>query len=169
MGSGGRLHSATDVIASLLRQLCLSFRIVPRRLKQLRERSDRGSSAQLELDDMLEALRETSRDIDQPIVIVVDGLDDCNMREQKDFIKILVGLKETSWKSLVTSRFEQDLLSKACQGCSQFSIKDDNVENDIRNFVESALRGNEPVDNMLSDEAFRLEVIETLTSRAHGM
>ncbi|KAF6228937.1 hypothetical protein HO133_007049 [Letharia lupina] len=118
---------------------------------------------------MLEALRETSREIDQPIMIVTDGLDECNMNERKDFIKVLTGLKKTSWKSLVTSRFDQDVLSQACDGCFQFSIKDENVEDDIRNFVDSALRGNEPVDNMLSDRAFRLEVIETLTSRAHGI
>lgn len=127
------------------------------------------SNTLLELDDMLEALRETSREIDQPIMIVTDGLDECNMNERKDFIKILTGLKKTSWKSLVTSRFDQDVLSQAYDGCSEFSIKDENVEDDIRVFVDSALRGNEPVDNMLSDRAFRSEVIETLTSRAHGM
>lgn len=93
MSSGAGLHSATDVTASLLRQLCLSFHIVPGRLKQLYDRSDREPNIRLELDDMLEALRETSRDIDQPIMIVMDGLDGCNMREQKEFVKLLTGLK----------------------------------------------------------------------------
>ena len=118
---------------------------------------------------MLEALRETSREIDQPIIIVTDGLDECNMNERKDFIRVLTGLKKTSWSSWVTSRFDRDVLSQACDGCFQFSIKDENVEDDIRNFVDSALRGNESVDNMLSGRAFGLEVIETLTSRARGM
>ena len=169
MGSGGRVHSATDLTASLLRQLCLPFHIAPRRLIQLYERSDHKTNMRLELDDMLEALRETSRDIDQPVIVVIDGLDECNMLEQKDFIKVLTGLKETSWKSLVTSRFDHDIVTKACEGCTHFSITDDNVANDIRIFVESVLRGNEPVDNMLSDQTFRSEVIETLTSRAQGM
>ena len=165
MGSGGRLHSATDVVASLLRQLCLSFHMVTRRLKQLYKRSDHETNVWLELNDMLKALRETSQDINQPIVIVIDGLDG----EQKDFIKILTCLKETSWKILVTSRFEQDIVSKACKGCLQFSIKDDdNVRNDIRNFVDSALRGNEPVENLLSDGEFRSEVIKTLIHHAHS-
>ena len=142
---------------------------MPRRLRRLYEQSDREPNTRLELDDLLEALRETSQDIDQPIVIVMDGLEECNVREQKDFVKVLTGLKETSWKSLVTSRFEQEISSKACKGCLQFSINDDDVKNDIRNFVDCALRGNEPVDNMLSDPALRLQVIETLTYRAHGM
>ena len=141
---------------------------MPRRLEQLYERSHQELKVQLELDVMLEALRETSRDIKQPIVIVIDGLDECNVCEQKDFTRILTSLKETSWKCLVTSRFEQDILSKACKDCSQFSIKEDNVENDIRNFVDSALRWNEPVDSMLSDQTLGLQVIKTLTLRAHG-
>jgi hypothetical protein len=168
MSSGGKLHSATDVAASLLRQLCLQFHIVPERLRQLYEQSGRESNAPLELEDMLEALIEASRGIDQPVMIVLDALDECNMREQKEFVKVLSSLKETSWKSLVTSRLDQDILSRAYDGCYQFSIKDDNVENDIRNFVDTAVRGNEPVGTMLRDRDLRLEVTETLTSRARG-
>lgn len=169
MGGGGRPYSATDVVASLLRQLCLSYNIVPRRLERLYERSDRKSSIQLELDDLLEAMRETSRDIREPVIIVMDGFDECNVREPKDFVKVFIGLEQTSWKFLITSRSGQDLLPRSNKCCSQLSITDDTVENDIGNFVDSALRWNEPVDNLLSDRAFRLEVIETLTHRAHGM
>ena len=169
MSGGGRPHSATNVIASILRQICLSFTIVPRRLKQLYGQSDREANIHLELDDVLEALRETSRNVDQPIFIVVDGLDDCNMREPKDFTKFFTGLKETSWKSLITSRFDQDIMSKVCKACSKDSIKDENVENDIRYFMDLALKGNEPVDNLLGVQTLRVEIIETLTSKAHGM
>lgn len=88
---------------------------------------------------MLEAMRETSRDIDQPMAIVLDGLDECNMRQQKDFMKVFTGLKETSWKFLITSRFDQDIFLKVCRDCSQYSIAEDDLENDIRNFVDSAL------------------------------
>lgn len=169
MGSGGRPYSATNVVASLLRQLCLSYHIVPRRLEQLYEQSDHKSHLQLELDDILDAMREASRDVRQPVVIVLDGLDECNLREPKDFAKVFTNLEGTAWKFFVTSRSTQDILSKAKERCSQFLITEDSVENDIRNFVDSALRWNEPVDNMLSDRAFRLHVIETLTHRAHGM
>ena len=166
MGSGGRLHLATDVVASLLGQLYLSLHMAPR---QLYRWSDHERNVRLELDDMLKVLRETSQDINQPILIVIDGWDECDMREQKDFEKVLACLKETSWKILVTSRFGKDIMSKACKDCSQFSIKDDNIRNDVRNFVDSALRGNEPADNMLSDGEPRSEVKETLTYHSHGM
>ena len=169
MSSGGGLRSATDVVASLLRQLCLSYHIVPRCLEQLHERSNHTSHIQLELGDLLEAMREISREIRHPVLIVMDGLDECNMREPKDFRRLFTGLKETSWKVLATSRSEKDIVSKASKDCLQFSITEDSVENDIRNVVDSALRWNEAVDDMLSDQTFRLEVIETLTHRAHGM
>jgi hypothetical protein len=168
MRSGGKLHSATDVATSLLRQLCLQFHIVPERLKQLYEQSGSEANAPLELEDIVEALIEASRSIYQPVMIVLDALDECNMREQKEFVRVLASLKETSWKYLVTSRLDQDILSRAYDDCYQFSIKDDDVENDIRNFVDSAIRGNEPVGTISRDRHLRLEVIETLTSRAHG-
>ena len=77
------------------------------------------------------------------------------MHEQKAFIRVLTSLKQTSWKSSMTSRPDQDFLSKAPEGCSQFSINDDYVENDILYFVNSTVRWNEPVDNMLKYRAFR--------------
>ena len=88
---------------------------------------------------MLEAMRETSRDIDQPMAIVLDGLDECNMRQQKDFMKVFTCLKEKFWKFLVTSRFDQDIFSKVCRGCYQYSIAEDDLDDNIRNFVDSAL------------------------------
>ena len=169
MSSGGAPYSATDVTASLLRQLCVQFRIVPQRMQQLYECTDPAGTIRLDLDDVLEAVRQAAQEIDQPIMIIIDGLDECNMSEQRGFIKLFAGLKETFWKSLITSRFDQDILAKACGGCLRFSIKDENVENDIRHFVDSALRGTEPINTMFRDRVFRSEVIETLTSRAHGM
>lgn len=138
-------------------------------LEQLYERSDREPHIRLKMDDMLKAVRETSQEIRHPVPIVLDCLDECSMREPKDFRKVFTGLEETSWKVFVTSRSRRDILSKTSKGCLQFSITEDSVENDIRNFVDSALRWNEPVDNMLSDQTFRLEVIETLTHCSHGM
>ena len=38
----------------------------------------------------------------------------------------------------------------------------------IRNFVANTLENDESVSRMLGDSAFRSEVIDTLTTRAHG-
>ncbi len=42
------------------------------------------------------------------------------------------------------------------------------VAGDIRSFVASTLENDESVNRMLGDAALRSEVIDTLTTRAHG-
>lgn len=172
--SSGNLHSASDVVTSLLKQLCLLFNIVPDRLKQIFEQKKGEPDYRLELGDLLTALRETSCSIHQPITIVVDGLDESNIREQDNFVQVFDSLKDTSWKCLVTSRDNckdtRTPLPRAHDRFSEFTIGDHENERDIYNFVDGALKENEPIDKMLdSDPEFRSELIETLTSRAHGM
>ena len=167
--SSGRLHSASDLVASLLKQLCLPFHFVPRHLRQIYERSEDQRHLLLGLNDMLQALKETSQDLHQRITIVVDGLDEVNMNERTHFVKVLASLKETSCNWLFTSRPDQDLIRGALEGYSAFSIEKLHLGHDIRNFVDSALGGDKPVHSMLRDEALRRDVLETLTSRAQGM
>lgn len=166
----GKSHSASDVIRSLLRQLCLPFNIVPDRLQQLFEQANGEPGYRLELKDLLEALREASRSIHQPITIIVDGLDEINIGEQRDFVQIFDSFKDTSWKCLVMSRDTQDILPKAYNHFSEFIIREDANRKDIEDFAKSVLRENEPVHRMLdSDPNLRSKIIDTLTSRAHGM
>ena len=167
--SSGRLHSASDVVASLLKQLCLPFQFLPSRLKQVYDQAEDQPHLLLELDDMLEALKETSQYIfHQPITIVVDGLDEVSMNERKHFVKVLANLKENSWNWLFTSRPDQDFIDGALEGCSKFFVENFHLYNDIRNFLGTALRGNKALHTMLRDEALRRDVLETLTSRAQG-
>ena len=137
--SSGRLHSASDLVASLLKQLCLQFRFVPRRLKEAYEQSEDESHLLLEPDDMLEALKDATRNIRKDVTIVVDGLDEVNMNERKPFVKILATLKETSWNWLFISRPNQDFLDSALKGCSRFSLESFHLVHDIRHFVVGAL------------------------------
>jgi hypothetical protein len=168
--SSGRLHSASDVTASLLRQLCLPRNLVPKRLKHIYDRSNGASSHLVTLDDLIEALEETSRDIHYPIIIVLDALDEVNMHDQGDFAKLISNLKGIPWKFLVTSRSAQDSLSNDCDGCSHLSITDKDVATDIRHYVGGVLKDNGAVDGILSrDPRYRTEVIDTLTTRSNGM
>lgn len=168
--SSGRPHSAFDFTASLLKQLLLYFHILPRPLEEAYEKTNGNSEQELELTDMLDYLRETSRDIQRPTTIVLDGLDEMNMREHKDFIKVFSSLKETSWKFLITSRTDQDDFTGASGSCHRFLIQDENIAKDIENFVEFALSGNKAIDDMLSDHHdLREEIVHTLASRSNGM
>ena len=168
--SSGRSQSASDIVTSLLGQLCLPYHIVPDRLQQIFEQNTGERGYRLKLEDLLEALKEVSRKIHQPITIILDGLDEVNTRGQSDFVQVFDSLKDTSWKCFVTSRNTRSILPKTYNRFSEFEIDDKANEKDIHNFVKTVLRENEPVDRMLkSDPDLRYELIETLTSRACGM
>ena len=168
--SNVKLQSASDVVTSLLRQLCLPFHIVPARLQQMFEQTNSGHGCRLQLKDALGALQEASRSIHQPIIIIIDGLDETNIPEQSDFVQVFDSLKDTSTKCLVTSRGTQYVLPKAYNSSSEFVIDDQANRRDIHNFVECVLEENKPVKRMLNDDPkLREEVLDTLTSRAHGM
>ena len=169
MGSD-KLYSASEIVTNLLRQLCLQFGIVPDRLRQMFERINDEPSYRLELDDLLEALRDSSRSIRQQVTLIIDGLDEINIRNPSDFVKVFNSIKDMSWKCLVTSRDTRGFFSEAYNRFSEFIIGDDANEKDIHNFVKSVLEENEPIDRMLDgDPKFRSELINTLTLRAHGM
>ncbi len=168
--SSGKLHSASDVVASLLRQLCLPFHIVPNRLQEIFQKTNGERGPKLGLEDLLEALREVSHSIYQPIIIIIDGLDETNIREQSDFVQVFESLKNTNWKCLVTSRDTQKFLPRGYDQFFKLIIEDDANKKDIGSFVESVLKEYEPVDTMLkSDPNLRSDLIRTLTVQAHGM
>ena len=168
--SSGKLHSASDVVTSLLRQLCLPFHIVPKRLQEIFQKTNGEPGHKLGLEDLLEALREVSRSISQPVIMIIDGLDETNIREQGDFVQVFDSLKNTNWKCLVTSRDTRRFLPKGYDQFSRFIIEDDANKEDIGSFVESVLKGHEPVDTMLKkDPNLRSDLIRTLTLQAHGM
>ena len=168
--SSVKLHSASDIVTSLLRQLCLPFHIVPYRLQQIFEQKNNESGYKLELKDSLRALREVSLMIHQPIAIIIDGLDQTNIQEQSDFVQVFDSLRDTSWKCLVTSRDTRYVLPKAYNSFSEFLIEDHANDQDIRMFVEYVLKQNKAVDRMLKiDPELRSQLIDTLTSRANGM
>ena len=168
--SSAALHSASDVVTSLLKQLCLPLHIVPNHLQQIFEQTNGEHGYNLELEDSLEALREALDSIHQPVTIVIDGFDEANIREQSDFVQVLDSLKSTSLKWLITSRGTRSISPKACDHFFDFVIEDDANEKEIYNFIKSGLEANEPVDRMLNgDPELRLQLPETLTSRARGM
>ena len=168
--SSAKLHSASDVVTSLLKQLCLPLHIVPHRLQQIIEQTNSEHEYRLEIEDSLEALREVFHSVHQPITIIIDGFDETNIRERSDFVQVFNSLKDTPQKCLITSRDTQYVLPKAFNSFSEFVIEDDANEEDIYNFVRCVLAENEPVDRMLKgDEELRLELLHTLTLRSHGM
>ena len=143
---------------------------MPDKLWQVYEESKDQDSSKLHIDDMIEALKQISGDISQSIVFVWDGVDEIDLSGRSGFGKLFASLKDLPWKTFITSRQYQHPPFSLLSGCSQFSIQDDDVEIDIRNFVDSAISCSKTVERMLSDDAeLRQEVIDTLISRSHGL
>ena len=169
MGSGGP-YSASAVIKSLLRQLCLPTQLVPPRLIHVHESSQGDSDRRLELEDLFAALEEVSWNIEHPVLIVIDALDEPNMDDQKDFSRILDSLQNASWKTVITSRSDRNILPNILDRSLCFHMNETSIENDIRYFVDNAIRADAATDRILSRHpATRCEVIDTLTKRSQGM
>ena len=163
------IHSASDLVTSLLRQLCLQLNTVPDRLQRAFKQTSGESGPSLGWQELLEALKEVSRSANQKIAIIVDGWDETNTCEQNGCLQVFDSLKDTSWEWLVTSRASRNILPTACKDISEFTIGEDANKEDIRNFVISVLSESEPIDRMLeSDPELRSRLEDTLTSQAHG-
>ena len=168
--SSAKAYSASEVITSILKQLCLSLQIVPTRLQQILERAKGVASYKSAFEESLEGLREISKSVGRPIIIMIDGFDKTNIRGLRDFAQVFSSLENTSFKCLVTSRSTRFVLPDAHNSFSEFVIEDDANEQDISNFIKCTLSDNPPIDRMLKgDPGFRDELIKTLISRAHGM
>ena len=163
------IHSASDLVTSLLRQICLRSNTVPDRLQRAFKQTSGESGPSLGWQDLLEALEEVSRSANQKIAIIVDGLDETNTCEQSGCLQVFDSLKDTSWKWLVTSRGTRNILPTAYKDVPEFTIGEDANKEDIRNFVTSVLSESEPFDRMLeSDPELRSRLEDTLASQAHG-
>ena len=168
--SSGRPHIALDVAANLLKQLCLQFHHTPRELELTSKLSYDKLDRRSKLEVLIKAFEEISRDINQPTMIVIDALDEANMRDQVDFQRLFGSLNDTAWKLILISRSNQYSLPKALHDCVYFNFDEEDIASDIRFFVDTTLRENRATDQVLScDFRLRSEVIETLTARSNGM
>ena len=165
----GIIHSASDLVISLLEQLYPRLRNESSRLQQIFGQTIGKTAPRLSFEKLLEALKEVINSTSQQITVVMDGLDETYTCEQNEFLQIFDSLKDTFWKCLVTSRAARDILLVANEDVDEFTMGDDANEEDIRKLVKKVLTWSEPIDRILeSDKILRSRLENTLTLRAHG-
>ena len=100
----GRVQSAWDVAAVLIKQLCIRSELVPQRLEKFYDHY--GPGTQPRLDDLLETIDELPNLLDRSkdTTIFLDAWDEPNMRIVPDFEKLFHHITKLSWKVVVTSR-----------------------------------------------------------------
>jgi Cdc6-like AAA superfamily ATPase len=157
-------QKAVNMLYSFLAQL--SATAVPSEVQLLFQQCGHGTHevtvTQLNETLLRVARRMTSQN--SPIYIVVDALDECSDRDALlEIIEVISSSKQISL--LVTSRKENDINQKL-MGLIDFivPIEDERVNTDIELHVRQYVAR----DTRLED-SLKSTIIETLTSKAHGM
>lgn len=141
----------------------------------LRAFSKRHGGERPKLDEVLDAIQEISQRIEEKCIVVVDALDESNMKgatEASEFTKLLLTLKRTSWKVLAFSRsnMQNFMLSDIFKRDSyKYAISPQDTSADIELFVVDAIQ-NSHVEEIIGDDTILKDhVVDMLSSKAQGM
>ena len=104
--------------------------------------------------------------------LVIDGLDECDDKTQRDIIDFLKGLIESGAceiRILVTCRDESQTLGVISHWPSIF-LSESAIGDDLRRFVSFSVRSSiERGDLNVSDTSLEREIVAVLAEKAHGM
>ena len=132
--SGGNREMA--IIRSLLCQLCRANQsLIPAVNKEHDSRHSRSL-----LFNTWNKLLETFICGSEPVYIILDGLDECDVIERKQLLKTILGLWEncSNLRVLIASRKEADIRQTLEGKCEILTIEERN-HSDIRRFVTSEI------------------------------
>lgn len=164
-----------EILQSIVRQLsCQNSRLPIRKpvLDKWENRNDADSEAQLDINECEAVLLELTRN--NPAVICIDALDECDVSTRRQLLEVIGKLVECSQqivKIFVSSRREDDFLHYFEKWESLQISATDNRE-DIINFVEHELKKSLADRTLLHGDAsptLLQEIRETLLNRADGM
>ncbi|KAF2655446.1 ankyrin [Lophiostoma macrostomum CBS 122681] len=166
--------TSRDVISSLLKQLCLLRRSVPRTLQQIYERyRDDHISTSFETlkarkgpetGEIFAALLDVASEFDKAY-ICIDGLDECAPEYRGSVFEILRRLMKSRCRLLVTSRYEEKFDS-LFQGKPRKHLEA--AFNDVKAYVSLVL-SNHPEFRDMVDSGFEDEIAINLSEKAKGL
>lgn len=129
-------HTAANIIASLIKQLCSSLPNLPHSLSRLYMESDNGQNMP-KVEELREVLNDTCRN-SQDVYIIIDALDECDaLRHRPVLVKTLERIQRDVAKVFVTSRPYPDDIKKAFAHGLQIQISAQ--EFDIRMYLEAKI------------------------------
>jgi hypothetical protein len=161
-----------QIAAALLKQLCRRSATVPTELLNFKQAASRPSLADIEqfLINLPAAMKL------EEMFIVIDALDECYEKDRPIIIRLLAEVIKClpCAKVFVTSRKESDIERAFVESNTPtIRIQAENVEADIRSYVESEVRnlrqGYHGKKLFFSNDLLEARVISTLTGKAGGM
>jgi ankyrin repeat domain-containing protein 50 len=154
---------ASQMLRSVIAQLCSRRRDVPAELHELYRQNDNGQREPT-YQQLIETLHVLAKSF--PTYIIMDALDESS--ERKELLKTIT--KELCGKMniLVTSRKEQDI-NEFLDGVAGItvSLAGSGIDNDIEFHVRKCLQTDKPFQNWPSSLNQKIE--ETLVKKANGM
>jgi ankyrin repeat protein len=166
--------TSRDVISSLLKQLCLLRRSIPRTLQQIYEkyREDHISTSSEtlkarkgpETGEIFAALLDVASKFDKAY-ICIDGLDECAPEYRGSVFEIIRRLMKSRCRLLVTSRYETNFDS-LFQGKPRKRLEA--AFNDVKAYV-SLVFSNHPEFRDMVDSEFEDEIAINLSEKAKGL
>ena len=164
-------QKVSNLVSSLLAQLCNKLDNLPEQLKELYKRCNDGQqkAAIRELGAMLSLTLKSLNDV----FVVIDALDECPKDgERGDFLKLIREIKSWSLLNLhllVTSRQELDIEEALTHLLTDKAtpIQDSEVESDIKLYIASELATDPKLRKWSSD--VKEEIENTLAAGANGM
>lgn len=164
-----------EILRSIVRQLaCLNSQTSIRRpvIKKWNEEVENESDQELDIEECVSLLLDLTRD--NPAIICIDALDECNLatrRELLEAIGMVIDCSEQIVKVFVSSRREYDFLEYFTKWeAIEISAKEN--RDDIVNFIDAELKKSTTNNTLLhgqaSDELIN-RIRQVLLDRADGM
>ena len=120
------------------------------------------------LEDYLIVIQKTFY-IKRTPVVVIDGLDETPNDHWEGILKLLQGLRRSSWKVFLTSRNKEERLTQALEDCFELQIRSTSVEDDIKLFVQRHLERSYIDEILQRSKCLQREyIVEYLSEKAAG-
>lgn len=157
-------QTTEKTIASLLKQLAVAGHGVPKPVSEL-YRKFKTQERRPQLQDLEQAFLLTCQTFDR-VFVIIDALDECDVKHRKPFLRSLSHLQSDRPISiLVTSRSYEDYVNKLFGSCPRMKIHAH--EGDLRKYVSRQVDNSNDVDGM--DEHFKKSIVERVVRGAHNM
>lgn len=156
--------SLQNILATLLRQLSSSRLSLPESIIELYTRFEKQQH-KIQIGDLEATLLSVCREFHRTFIIV-DALDECDMKYRRTLLSSLKELSTASMSLFLTSRPHTDDVKKVFENCAQIRVGA--VESDIRAYLAYKINEASDLEDFLDDE-LREEIIATIISGLQGM
>ncbi|TFK60479.1 hypothetical protein BDN72DRAFT_883586 [Pluteus cervinus] len=165
-----RSQTPTDILSMLLKQLLLTYPILPDSAVALYNHLslDQGPP---QFEVLVTALLGICTDPNFRTYIVIDALDECNseLLYQEELLSVLAKLLEKQVQVFATSRpsFSGAVSLFKEPYCSTYPIRA--TTDDISSFLKQKLETKDSLKGLIADQTFKMDIIQTIESKAQGV